>query len=184
MLSTAEWDSTPPNGSVAPKRRFHVTLEGRLWPRAWDVTDTFGSVGADVSGFARSSLPLEPTLALRVGGKHVFGRYPFHEAAFLGGSTVRGLGEQRYAGDASAFANAELRLRLGRFFVLFPGEAGLFGLTDAGRVFVDGESSDRWHTGVGGGLWVAFLERKNTVSVAVAGAEGRLGVYVRAGLLF
>jgi len=184
MLSTAEWDLALPNVSATPKRRLHATLEGRLWPRAGDVSDTFGSVGADVSGFARSSLPLEPTLALRVGAKHVFGRYPFHEAAFLGGSTVRGLGEQRYAGDASAFANAELRLRLGRFFVLFPGEAGLFGLTDAGRVFVDGESSDRWHTGVGGGLWVAFLERKNTVSVAVAGAEGRIGVYVRAGLLF
>jgi hypothetical protein len=182
VTSTLVWSST--DRAETARRGARLSLEGRLRPRAWDVEETFGATQGEASAFVAAGLPLKPTLAVRVGGKRVFGRYPFHEAAYIGGATVRGLGEQRYAGDGSAYANAELRWSLGRFFVIFPGEAGLFGLADTGRVFLDGESSDRWHAGFGGGVWVALLERRNTVSVAVAGSEGRMGVYVRAGLLF
>jgi hypothetical protein len=43
----------------------------------------------------------------------VWGQVPFQEAAFIGGaSTVRGLYSDRYAGDASAYGNAELRFHL------------------------------------------------------------------------
>ena len=36
---------------------------------------------------------------------------------------------------------------------LEPLRYGVFGLFDVGRVFVDGESSSKWHTGAGGGVW-------------------------------
>lgn len=182
LASNLDWDSSA--GDVNARRGTRLHIGGRLRPEALDVEEAFGSVDGDAVAFVTAPVPLEPTLAVRAGGKHVFGRYPFHEAAFVGGTTVRGLGEQRYAGDSAAYANAELRVSLGHFFLLFPGEAGLFALADTGRVFLDGESSDRWHSGVGGGFWIAFLERKNAVSVAVVTAEGRMGVYVRAGLLF
>ena len=116
----------------------------------------------------------------RAGGKRVWGGYPFFEAAFVGGAaTVRGLREDRYAGDASAYGNAELRVRLGRFFVLLPGDYGVFGLADVGRVFLEGESSD-----VGGGLWFAFLEPANTITVALARGDSRTALYVRAGFAY
>ena len=118
------------------------------------------------------------------GGKRLR-EYPFFEAAFVGGAaTVRGLREDRYAGDASAYGNAELRVRLGRFFVLLPGDYGVFGLADVGRVFLEGESSDVWHTGVGGGFWFAFLEPANTITVALASGDGRTALYVRAGFAY
>src|SRR5439155_902724 len=105
-------------------------------------------------------LPFQPTLALRVAGKRVWGAYPFHEAAYIGGATtVRGFSEHRFAGDGAVYGNAELRLRLANIFVLLPEELGVFGLADAGRVYLAGETSDRWHAAVGGGLWVAFLSR-------------------------
>ena len=31
------------------------------------------------------------------------------------------------------------------------------GFADVGRVWLEGEESDTWHTGVGGGLWISFL---------------------------
>jgi hemolysin activation/secretion protein len=120
-----------------------------------------------------------------VGGKKLWGRFPFHESAFLGGpDTVRGLRRQRYAGDASAYGNGELRLRLGDVKVLVPVDVGVFGLADAGRVWVEGEASDRWHTGVGGGVWLSILKPANTVSLAVARSEGRVRVYFQGGMAF
>ena len=124
-------------------------------------------------------------LALRAGGKQTFGTYPFHEAAFLGGaSTLRGWTEQRFAGDAAVYGNAELRAYLSEIFFVLPGELGIFALADAGRVFLDGESSDAWHSALGGGLWVAFLDRANTISVAYGRGRERGGVYVNLGFMF
>ncbi len=162
-----------------------VQIGGSFFPKAWSVERPFGEIHGEAGAFLRTPLPMRPTLALRVGGKRVFGRTPFQDAAFIGGSdTLRGLRPGRYAGDASAFATAELRLRLGRVRLLLPSEIGVLGLFDAGRVFVKGESSDLWHHGVGGGLWVAILKPENTVSLAFAQSEGDTRVYFRAGFGF
>jgi hemolysin activation/secretion protein len=120
-----------------------------------------------------------------VGGRKVWGTYPVHEAAFIGGpDTVRGLSMQRYAGDASLYGGAELRLRLAGYHLLVPQDVGIFGLVDRGRVFFEGESSDQWHTGAGGGIWLSFLRRENTVSLAAAHSEGHTRLYVTAGFAF
>ena len=68
--------------------------------------------------------------------------------------------------------------------MLLPGELGLFGLADAGRVYLDGESSDSWHSALGGGVWIAFLDRANTISVAYAKGRERGGVYMSLGFMF
>jgi hypothetical protein len=147
--------------------------------------DSFGEIHGEAGTFLRAAIPLRPALALRVGGKRVFGRYPFQEAAFLGGAdTVRGLRPQRFAGDGSAYGSAELRLRFGRVKLLLPSEVGVFGLADAGRVFLKGERSELWHHSVGGGVWVAVLKPENTVSLAVARSDGATRIYFRAGFGF
>ena len=68
--------------------------------------------------------------------------------------------------------------------LLLPSDVGVFGLADAGRVFVDGETSDLWHHGVGGGVWVAVLKPENTLSLAFARSEGATRVYLKAGFGF
>ncbi len=119
-------------------------------------------------------MALQPTLALRIGGKRVWGQFPYQEAAYIGDDSSVRLGRQnRYGGDASVYANAELRLFLTRFYILVPGEFGVFGLGDVGRVYFDGESSDKWHAAAGGGIWASFLDRANTVSLAVASSSVR-----------
>jgi hypothetical protein len=158
---------------------------GSVYPRAWDVQSAFGEAHGEVSTYLTAKIPARPTLALRAGGSKVWGSYPFFEAAFVGGSsTVRGLREHRYVGDAAAWGNAELRLDLGRYYVVLPGRWGLLGVADAGRVWLAGESSDTWHHGFGGGLWFAPLARNNTVSAVVARSEGRTGFYFRGGFMF
>lgn len=99
-------------------------------------------------------------------------------------SAARGFLQDRFAGDAAVYGNVELRLFLTKFFLLLPGEFGVFGLGDAGRVFQSGEISDRWHGAIGGGLWFAFLSRATTVSVSWARSAESTRMYARAGFAF
>jgi hypothetical protein len=170
---------------AAARRGVYLNVEGSVVPEVWDVLTTFGAVEGEAATYLSTRGADPATLALRAGGRSVFGDYPFHEAAFVGGaSTVRGLFSQRFAGDAAVWGNAELRLPLSSFYILLPGRMGVFLLADAGRVFLDGERSSRWHTGLGGGLWFAFLERANTITITLADGEDRLGLYVRAGFAY
>jgi hypothetical protein len=162
-----------------------LSVEVTVYPAVWSVSETFGSLRAEGVSYVRTPLPLEPTLALRAGGAKLFGRYPFHEAATMGGGeNFRGLPRQRYWGDASAYGNAELRLLLVRRERAVVPRFGVFSLADVGRVFLEGESSDRWHTAWGGGVWIAVADPKNLASVAIAASEGHLRFYVQGGFTF
>jgi hypothetical protein len=181
--ASLRWDLR--NQPRAATKGAMVYTEGNYYPAVWSVRSGFGEVHGEASTFLSPDVALQPTLALRVGAKRLWGTFPFHESAFVGGiGTVRGLRLQRYAGNASAWGNAELRLRLFGINLLVPGDVGVFGLADTGRVFLEGEDSRRWHTGVGGGLWVSFLRRENTISVAAASSEGRTRLYFGAGFMF
>jgi outer membrane protein assembly factor BamA len=140
-----------------------------------DVTNPFAEVHGEMAGSVTVSLPTSPTLALRVGGKKLWGTVPINEAAFLGGSgSLRAFGRRSLAGDAAVYGSAELRLTAGEV-TLFQRQLryGFLGLTDIGRIFYDGVSSDGWLNDVGGGLWFAPLGGEEVFSVGVA--RGPLG---------
>ncbi|MBI4542696.1 MAG: BamA/TamA family outer membrane protein, partial [Gemmatimonadetes bacterium] len=170
---------------AAPTRGLLLSVQGSVVPALFDVKTPFGAVQGEAATVLSAPSASRLTLALRAGGRKVFGTYPFHEAAFLGGpAPVRGWPRERFAGDASLYGNAELRLHLTRFFLLLPGAAGVSAFADVGRVFYAGESSREWHGSGGGGLWFAFLSPANTVSLTVARSEERTAVYARAGFPF
>jgi outer membrane protein assembly factor BamA len=170
---------------AAPTRGVRLTVGGGFYPALWDVASSYGRVRATAATYLTPALPLRPTLALRVGGERVWGAYPFQESATLGGmSTVRGLLQSRFRGDASAFGNAELRIPLGGSNFIVPGRFGVFGLADAGRIWLAGESSNTWHTAFGGGLWFAPLNSPIAVSAAVARGDGRTVLYLGSGFGF
>ena len=167
----------------AARRGALVSVTAGGYPAVWSVASTFGVASGSVAGYL--PLPLRAAIAVRAGGRKLFGQYPFHEAAFLGGwDTVRGLARNRYAGDASVYLNSELRARVARISALFEGDLGLFALLDTGRVFLDGESSHRWHTGWGGGAWLSFEKGTRTFTMTVAHSEDRTALYLHGGMLF
>ena len=166
-------------------RGVYASVQSTQYPAVSSGAGAYGELRSRVSTYVSAPAPLQPVLALRAGADRVWGRYPFFDAAFIGGSsTVRGWTEQRFAGDASLFGNAELRVFLTKVFLLLPADLGAFGLADGGRVYVAGEHSDAWHTGFGGGLWISFLGRANTFSIAAARSRESSGIYFRSGLLF
>ncbi len=171
-----------------PTRGFHIALGGSVFPAAWDVEEAFGQIQGVASGvFTPGANVRWPTLALRAGGKKVFGPFPFHEAAYVGGTdNVRGLREERFAGDGSMFGNAELRIPLAEVNLLLPADFGIMGAVDAGRVFYDGDpdDADKWHTTFGGGVWLSLMDRIQTVGLTVMKGDDLTAVYLSAGLHF
>jgi Omp85 superfamily domain len=168
---------------AAPAHGVHVAVGAQGYPAIWSVGQGFDRLTAEMSAYVSSDDPASAVLALRVGGAVVGGTVPFQELVYVGGeATVRGYAEQRFAGRRGAYASAELRLLVSRFRV---GDVGVFGLSDAGRVWAAGETSARWHAALGGGVWYAREHRRTQVlSIAVARSPERTAVYARAGLGF
>ncbi|HEX6924619.1 MAG TPA: BamA/TamA family outer membrane protein [Longimicrobiaceae bacterium] len=174
------------DATLFPTRGVSLRVGGSGYPAFWDADEAFGEAHAVASAYLTPLFRGSPTLALRAGGMHLWGDFPIHEAAFLGGSaTVRGYRFQRYAGDAMVFGNAEARLPLGKVKWIVRGDLGVLGLADAGRVYVDGESPGGWHTAYGGGLWFRFRVRSTLIAASALYAEGDHGtIYFKFGVPF
>ena len=162
-----------------------IESEIRFFPAVWDVSSSFTRAHVVASTYFSRPLPLEPTLAVRVGADKVWGRFPFQESAFIGGHrTIRGWHRERFAGDTAVYGNLDLRLFLTRFFFSVPGRFGVFGILDTGRVYVDGASPGGWHTGAGGGIWLSALKPTNVVTMGVTFNEEQTAFFLRAGFDF
>lgn len=170
---------------VSPTKGFRLAVGTTAFPAVWSVDEAFAEANAVLSTYLHAGGPKAPTLALRAGGRHVWGDFPYHEASQLGGvSTLRGWDQQRFAGRSAAFGSAEVRAYIARIRIIAPADFGVTAYGDLGRVFMDGESSDRWHSAVGGGVWVAPLTRNNTISVSLARGRERTGFYLASGFSF
>ena len=172
-----------PGPPLNPLRGLRILAIGEVDPAVWDVESSFGSVQAEAQGTVSGTSLAAPTLALRLGGRKVWGGFPFFESAFIGGSsTVAGYHSHRFAGDASLYGGAQGRLTVGAAPLALPAIWGVFGNFDLGRVYLDGESPGVGIPAGGGGLWLGFLDRRNTLSIGIAtSTEGTL---VQAGLAF
>jgi outer membrane protein assembly factor BamA len=173
------------SSSAATSGGVRAEVHGNVYPELGAVKSTFGEVHGEVALYQPVHILSTPTFALRGGGRQVWGTYPYHEAAYIGGArTVRGFAQQRFAGDAALFGNAELRIPIAHTYILVPGNLGIFGMFDTGRVFLDGESSTTWHNAAGGGLWMSFIDPANTMSLSVANSEEDTRVYVHLSMSF
>ena len=110
--------------------------------------------------------PEKPVLALRAGGKKLWGPFPYFDAAFLGGSeTFRDGREAAVGGRRSVYGTAELRVPIAKFPFILPLDVGALGFMDMGRVYVNGHSPGGWQKAAGGGFWVGFLDPGKSVNV-------------------
>jgi hypothetical protein len=158
---------------VFPRGGALLRAGASAYPGLWDADGAFGGAHAEARVYLPVPSPTETTLAVRAGGRRVWGEFPVHEAAFLGGSsTLRGYPSQRFAGDAVLFGNAELRALLFPVELIVNGDLGALALADAGRVRFDGASPGGWHTAFGGGLWFRFDIRGSLTALSLTYARG------------
>lgn len=93
--------------------------------------------------------------------------YEFYQAASIGGiDGLRGFRNQRFAGQTSFYQNTDIRYSLRKMKTgLLPFSMGLYGGFDYGRVWIDDQDSDQWHTSVGGGF---FLNAADIMSLTLS----------------
>lgn len=148
------------------KPRAVLDLTGSGYPGMWDAVTPYQSLDAVASAFFTLPVAKKPVLALRAGGKKLWGNFPFFDAAFLGGSeTFRTEERQRYVGDASLYGTTELRVPIAKVPFILPLDVGAIGFVDAGRVYMNGQSPGGWHKAAGGGFWVGFLDPGKSFNV-------------------
>ncbi|MDB4872078.1 MAG: hypothetical protein JWL97_3082, partial [Gemmatimonadales bacterium] len=151
------------------KPRFVLNVVGAGYPTLWSVgqpSKAYESADAWAAAYFTLPTPKLPVLAFRVGGKKLWGSFPYFDAAFLGGSeTFRTEERQRYAGDASVYGSTELRVPVAKFPLILPLDVGLLGFADVGRVYLNGQSPGGWHSAAGGGFWVGYLNPGTNLNV-------------------
>ncbi|HVS61164.1 MAG TPA: hypothetical protein VHE82_10780 [Gemmatimonadaceae bacterium] len=148
------------------KPRAVLNVVGAGYPGFWDAGKPYESLDAWVAAFFTLPAPKKPVLAFRVGGKKLWGNFPYFDAAFLGGSeTFRTEERQRYAGDASLYGTTELRVPIAKFPFILPLDVGALGFVDAGRVYLNGASPGGWHSAAGAGFWVGYLNPGTNVNL-------------------
>ncbi|WP_289055292.1 metallophosphoesterase [Carboxylicivirga marina] len=99
-------------------------------------------------------------LANNVGYQTISGEAQFYQYPNLGNRTnLRGFRNNRFRGDKVFYENLDLRLQLidwdNRYV---PMDIGVLGGFDVGRVWLDDETSDRWHHSQTIGMWMDVLE--------------------------
>lgn len=162
-----------------------LTLRAEHVPSLLDADADWTSLSGRATLYLTPDILTEPTFAFRIGGDYRHGLVPYTDAAYLGSADdLRGYRTRRFAGKSAAFGNAEVRFPLGEVFLLLPLDLGLIGLVDAGRVWVADDDSDRWHSGVGGGLWIGVLSRANAATFTLVNGSEGLRFYFGGGFAF
>lgn len=139
---------------------WNIRAGGSFYPVVFEDGKPFGTMQVSAATYVTPPELSRVTLALRATGRLTMGNVPVHEAAFVGGSTtIRGYESGRYAGQASAFFNSELRIRAATLPFVVPWQLGVVGIADLGRVFNVTDDGNVWHGSAGGGIWFSLPNR-------------------------
>ena len=124
------------------------------------------------SGFA--------VIATKIGGEAIIGdNYEFYHGATLGGgnqNSLRGYRNDRFNGKYAFYQNLDLRSGITQFRTNFvPLRIGASLGFDYGRVWVDNDNSNQWHTNYGGSIFInGFKAFTGNIGYYVGDEGGRL----------
>jgi hypothetical protein len=162
------------NSKLIPTWGSSISVQSVVWQGLNNASKSYGQLKANVAIIksinARSTL----VLADRLGGTITIGNPAFYQTAFLGGQgNLLGYSQFRFSGLSSLYNNLELRLKLADFVnYILPGQLGLFGFFDIGRVWVKNDDSHQWHNGTGIGLYFSPAQIAVVQIVAGHSVEG------------
>ncbi|MFH0736437.1 MAG: BamA/TamA family outer membrane protein [bacterium] len=152
-----------------PYKGFYFNINGTLYPKLYRLEFPFLKTSFDMRGYQRTNFILPTVFALRITGGGMFGKYPFLKGVFIGGKEgLRGYSRNRFAGDFGVLGQTEIRSQISNMDIIVKSKVGLHLFYDIGRVYIDGQRSNKWHTAYGAGVWVDFSDRLFTVVTTFA----------------
>lgn len=132
-----------------------------------------------VGPFSRTSI------ATRFNYQKSFGEYEFFQTSRLDGfNTLRGFRRFRFAGESSFSNQLDIRIDLFEWQnYILPSKFGIIFFNDFGRVWAEGEESNKMHHGYGGGIYLMPLGRF-AFNFLLAKSEERLLPILKFGFFF
>lgn len=162
------------NDEIVPTKGFGFSLNGSRTGNLSQDDRSFNRYWTSLGVY----LPLSKafSIATRNGFATVEGKPEFYQYNWLGGGqNLRGFNRQRFYGKSSFYNNNELRWIADVRSYIFNGKTGLIAFLDNGRVWMPGETSNKWHMGYGGGLLIApFNKIAATVYYGISDEDRRI----------
>lgn len=153
----ANFTTNQRNNPILPYSGYYFSIDVKGYAGLNGYSRGYGQIIPEFTYYQNVAGSGDVVLSDRVGGGVTIGKPAFYQAMFLGGQgNLLGFLRNRFAGQHMLYNNLQGRVKLGDIAsYILPGQLGLSGFYDAGRVWVDGEHTDKWHQGVGGGFYFA-----------------------------
>jgi len=157
------------NNQMLPSKGFYLAIKGQVYSGLNSNSKGFTQIEPEFTYYQKIDTGARLVLSDRIGGGVSFGNPAYYQSLFLGGQgNLLGYLQNRFAGNQLAFNDFQARYKLANIAgYILPGELGLSGFYDVGRVWISGEHSDTWHQGTGGGIY--FCPANLTVIQLLAG---------------
>ncbi|HSN61570.1 MAG TPA: BamA/TamA family outer membrane protein, partial [Ferruginibacter sp.] len=152
------------NDSVLPTKGFSLSGAANFSQNIKESKRKLGKFSAELNSFL--PLPNKLSIKIKTGATTLSGQPEFYQLNTVGSTeTLRGHQRDRFYGKTTVYNQNELRWITDVRSYRYNGKIGLFALYDLGRVWMDNEKSNKWHTGYGGGI---MLSPFNKISVTAA----------------
>lgn len=153
LIATVKYDSR--DNIAIPKKGLYWNTEISANRQLNGGHDAYGKIESELRSYINPGHS-DFVIANRLGGGTTVGDPAFFQQMQLGGvHSLRGFHTNRFTGKTMLYYNLDLRLKLFDFTsYIVPGSLGLLGFNDVGRVWQPGQSSDQWHHGYGGGIYI------------------------------
>lgn len=156
-------------GGILPTGGYYINIALQGYKGLNNFSKDFMQIRPEFTFYQKLTHNGSVVLSDRIGGGVSIGKPAFYQSMFLGGQgNLLGYLQYRFAGKNMVYNNLQGRVKLFNIAsYIIPGQLGLSGFYDTGRVWADGEKSDKWHQGVGGGLY--FSPASLTILQVLAG---------------
>ena len=145
------------NNNVLPSEGYFFSVNIQGYTGLNNYSKSFLQIRPEFTYYQRLNSKGTIVISERIGGGITAGDAAFYQSMFLGGQgNLLGYLQNRFAGEHMVYNNLQARVKLFNIAsYILPGQLGLTGFYDAGRVWEKDEHSDKWHQGTGGGVYFA-----------------------------
>ena len=145
------------NNKIFPQWGSSINIRLQAYKGIGQYAKSFAQLIPEISLYKSLTKKSTIVLAERLGGVIGLGHAAFYQSAFVGGhENLFGYKQYRFAGQHSFYNNLELRIKLADIAsYIVPGQFGITGFWDIGRVWEKHDNSGKWHNGTGAGIYFA-----------------------------
>ncbi|TSD67041.1 BamA/TamA family outer membrane protein [Inquilinus sp. KBS0705] len=150
-------NSNQRNAGILPTKGYYININLSAYKGLNGYSESFAQLRPEVTFYQKINATGTIVLSDRIGGGVSVGKPAFYQSMFLGGQgNLLGYLQYRFAGKHMVYNNLQARIKLANIAsYIVPGQLGISGFYDTGRVWIENDRSDKWHQGVGGGLYFA-----------------------------